>query len=73
MQAGQMDLYMKLLHPKKKLTNEQLGMLRQSFAAVNSFDAKNCWDPAIETAKHVRLLLKAEPQIGKTGDEQRCC
>lgn len=69
MQAGQMDAYMKLSIPKSRLSKKQLGMFRHFFDAVDSFDDKNRWDPRSETTQHVRLLLKAEPQIGKTGDD----
>ena len=75
MQAGQLDRYMKLGN-KKKLSSEELHQYRQFFAAVDSFDAKvseTPWDPHDpdhwKLQKHTRLLLRAEPQIGKTGEE----
>ena len=68
MQAGKMDKYMKLLYPKKKLSKQQLGEYRQNFVAVESFDAKHPWVTSSPTTEHVRLMLKAEPQIGKTGE-----
>lgn len=66
MQASKLDRYMQRKPPsRKKLQGMAIHDYRDNFKATSeSYDADN-------RTKHItRLLLKAEPQSGKTGKGQ---
>ena len=65
MQAGNMDKYMRKVHRSVALKGHQLQDVRRHFKPTDdSYDNVSKADHQHHTH---RLLLKAEPQVGKTG------
>lgn len=66
LQASKLDRYLQIAARNKRLQGSEIHNYRENYKpTTDSYDAQN-------SSKHtLRLLLKAEPQSGKTGDN--CC
>ena len=71
-----MDKFMKLAKARDRVKPNELHDYRQKFDALDSFDAERPLDAegactSVDADnQHVRILLQAEPQVGKTGETQ---